>query len=213
MALSDKEAELFAAIRGMETEEDERDEEEEQALGKLAATAAIPTRPAFNLARLTKAWGYLYTRDAKAAEIPLLVTTHEELHGLLAEVHETLTGGLPRQLVTLALPNPAENREDADLVEKFRAATEAPREHFNRLLLEIAADGTISIQRLTELQETGNALNRAALPFLKNSPTEKPIRFYAYEGTSLKELFAELGNPVEARKNSPAATGLLAVLG
>jgi hypothetical protein len=213
LALSDREAELFAAIRGTEAEESEEDDEEVQTLGKLAATAAVPSRPTFNLARLTKAWGYLYARDAKAAEIPLLVTTHEELHGLLAEVYETLTGGLPRQLVTLALPNQGETREDADLVEKFRTATGAPREHFNRLLLEIAAGWTISSERLTELQEAGNALNRAALPFLKNSPAEKPMRFYAYEGTPLRDLFAGLCRLDEPRKNAAATTGLLAVLG
>ncbi len=211
MAISGKEAELFAAIRGEETEEGEVDEEEEQALRELAAAAAL-SGPAINLARLARAWGRLYTRDARAAEFPLLVTTHEELQGLLAEAYETLTGRLPRQLVSLALPTQAQRAEEYPaLVEKFRADTGASREHFNRVLLGVAASGTISAERLTELQRAGNDLNRAALPFLKNSPTEKAMRFYAYEGTSLIDLFARLGSLAEPQK-ATAATGLLAVL-
>lgn len=209
LAISGKEAELFAAIRGEETEEEEEDEEEAQALRELAA-ARPPGGPTLNLTRLAKAWGHLYLRDARAAEFPLLVTTHEELQGLLAETYEALTGRLPRQLVTLALPTQTENEEDGGLAEKFRAATGASRGHFNGMLLEVAASATISAERLTELQGAGNDLNRAVLPFLKGSPSEKTLSFYAYEGTSLSDLFASLcGEPL---KTTGTATGLLAVL-
>jgi hypothetical protein len=210
LAISDKEAELFAAIRGEETEEEEGDEEEEQALRELAA-ARGPGGPTININRLAKAWGRLYTRDAKATEFPLLVTTHPELHGLLAEEYENLTGSPARQLVSLALPSQEETTNDAALLEKFRATTGPAREQFNRLLLEIAASGTLSAGLLAELQGAGNDLNRAALPFLTGSPTEKSLHFYAYEGTSLTNLFADLCG--EPRKTTTPATGLLAVLG
>ncbi len=212
LAISGKEAELFAAIRGEGAEEEGRDEEEEQALRELAAARPL-SGPTINLTRLAKAWGHLYARDARAEEFPLLVTSHEDLQGLLAEVYETLTGKSPRQLVSLALPTPTQGAEDAGLVEKFRADTGASREHFNGLLMGIAASGTISAERLTELQEAGNDLNRAALPFLKSSPTEKAMRFYAYEGVSLIDLFARLcGAPIVEPQKISAATGLLAVL-
>ena len=207
-AVSGKEAELFAAIRGGETDEEE-DGDEVQALRELAA-ATTQSGPTLNLARLTKAWGHLYTRDTKAAEIPLLVTTHEELQGLLAEEYETLTGRPPRQLVSLALPTQTESAEYGGLIEKFAAATGTAKEHFNRLLMDLAASGTISAERLTELQGAGNDLNRAALPFLKGSPAEKSMRFYAYEGTSLIDLFASLCG--ESRTATVTTTGLLAVL-
>ncbi len=209
-ALSGKEAELFAAIRGEETEEEDGDEEEVQALQELA-TATTLSSPTLNLARLAKAWGHLYTRDNEATEIPLLVTTHEELQGLLAEEYETLTGSPTRQLVSLALPTLAESAEYGALVEKFRDATGTSREHFNRLLVGVAASGTLSAELLAELQGAGNDLNRAALPFLKGSPTEKAMRFYAYEGTSLIDLFANLCG--ESRTATTTNTGLLAVLG
>lgn len=212
LAISGKEAELFAAIRGENPEEGEGDEEEGQVLRELAAATAL-RGPTLNLVRLAKAWGHLYTRDAKAAEIPLLGTTHEELQGLLAEAYETLTGRLPRHLVSLALPTQTESAEYAAQAEKFRAATGDSREHFNRLLMGVAASGTISAEQLTALQGAGNDLNRATLPFLKGSPTEKAMRFYAYEGASLRDLFAILGGAsiAEPRKTS-AVTGLLAVL-
>lgn len=210
LAISDKEAELFAAIRGEETEEEEGDEEEEQALRELAA-AKGPGGPTININRLARAWGRLYIRDAKATEFPLLVTTQAELHGLLAEGYETLTGKLPKQLVSLSLPNQEENTKDAALLEKFKPATEPAREHFNRLLLEIAASGALSAELLAELQGAGNDLNRAALPFLKGSPTEKSLHFYAYEGTALTDLFASLCG--EPRNATTTITGLLAVLG
>ena len=209
LAISGKEAELFAAIRGEETEEEEGDEEEEQALRELAAATALGG-PTLNLARLARAWGRLYLRDAEAAKFPLLVTTHEELQGVLAEMSEALTGRPPRQLVSLALPSQGESEEYNTLAEKFRAATGAAKEHFNRILLEIAASGTLSAERLAELQGAGNDLNRAALPFLKGSPTEKTMHFYAYEGISLVDLFADLCG--EPRKATATATGLLAVL-
>ena len=206
MAISNKEAELFAAIRG---EEGEDDEEEEQALRELAAVTA-PGGPAINLTRLAKAWGHLYLRDAKAPEFPLLVTTQAELQGVLAEAYETLAGRPPIQLVSLTLPAQRANAEDGTLAEQFKSATGATRVHFNRLLLEIAASGTLSAERLEELQGAGNELNRATLPFLKNCPTEKTMRFYAYEGASLVELFAELCG--ETRTAPEKVTGLLAVL-
>jgi hypothetical protein len=78
------------------------------------------------------------------------------------------------------------------------------------MLLGIAASATISAERLTELQEAGNELNRATLPFLEGGPSEKSIRFYAYEGASLIDLFANLCG--EPQKATGAATGLLAVL-
>lgn len=206
LAISGKEAELFAAIRG---DEDEGDEEEEQALRALAA-AATPTGPPINLTRLAKAWGCLYLRDARAAEFPLLVTTQEELQGVLAERHEALTGKPAKLLVSLALPSHTGREDDAALAEKFRAATEAARNHFNRLLLGITTSGTLSAEQLAELQGAGNELNRAALPFLQDSPSEKTMFFYAYEGTSLNELFAELCNA--PRTATATTTGLLAVL-
>lgn len=211
LAISDKEAELFAAIRGEEAEEgEERDEEEEQALRELAA-ARPPGGPTINLPRLARAWARLYIRDPRAAEFPLLVTAQEELQGLLAEGYENLTGRPPRLLVSLALPTQAGSEEDDDLAGKFRIATEAAREHFNRVLLGVAAaSGTLSAELLAELQGAGNDLNRAALPFLKGSPSEKTMRFYAYEGTSLGELFADLCG--EPRKATAPATGLVAVL-
>lgn len=200
LTISGKEAELFAAIRGEETEEEGEDEEEARALLELAA-AATPTGPAINLTRLAKAWGHLYLRDAKATEFPLLVTTQAELQGVLAEVYEALTGRPPMQLISLTLPAQAE---------QFKTATGPTRVHFNRLLLGIAASGTLSAERLEELQGAGNELNRATLPFLKNCPTEKTMRFYAYEGASLVELFAELCG--ETRTATAKVTGLLAVL-
>ncbi len=208
-ALSGKEADLFAAIRGGETEEEEGDEEEAQTLRELAATTTM-SGPTLNLARLAKAWGHLYTRDPKAPEIPLLVTTHEELQGLLAEEYETLTGNSPRQLVSLALPTQTENGEYGALVDKFAAATGDSKEHFNRLLMDVAASGSLSAELLAELQGAGNDLNRAALPFLQGSQNEKALRFYAYEGTSLIDLFANLCG--ESRTPTVTATGLLAVL-
>jgi len=212
LAISGKEAELFAAIRGEETAEGGRDEEEEQALQELAAARPL-NGPTINLTRLAKAWGHLYARDARAAQIPLLVTSHEDLQCLFSEAYETLSGKLPKQLVSLALPTRTESKEYGALVEKFRADTRASREHFNQLLMGIAASGTISAERLAELQGAGNDLNRAALPFLKGNPTEKTIRFYAYEGVSLIDLFASLTGTLiaEPLKISPT-TGLLAVL-
>lgn len=209
LAISGKEAELFAALRGEEAEEEGGDEEEVEALRELAA-ARQPGGPTINLTRMVKAWGRLYLRDMRAAEFPLLITSHEELQGLLAETYEALTGRLPRQLVSLTLPSQTENEEDDALAEKFRAATGAAREHFNGMLLGIAASATISAERLTELQGEGNNLNRAALPFLEGGPNEKTIRFYAYEGASLIDLFASLCG--EPQKTTGAATGLLAVL-
>lgn len=208
-ALSDKEAELFAAIRGGEAEEEDEDKEEVQALRELAAATRL-SGPTLNLARLTKAWGHLYTRDPKAPEIPLLVTTHEELQGLLAEEYETLTGKPPRQLVNLALPTQTQGTEYGALVEKFWDVTGASRKDFNRLLMDLVASGTISAELLAELQGAGNDLNRAALPFLKGNPNEKAMRFYAYEGTSLIDLFANLCG--ESRTATTTNTGLLAVL-
>jgi hypothetical protein len=210
LAISGKEAELFAAIRGEETGEEEEDEEEEQALRELAA-ARGPSGPTININRLARAWGRLYLRDAKATEFPLLVTTHAELHGLLAEGYETLTGKLPKQMVSLSLPSQEETTKDTALLEKFRAATGPARVHFNRLLLAIGASGTLSAELLAELQGAGNDLNRATLPFLKDSPTEKSLHFYAYEGTSLADLFADLCG--EPRNATTTTTGLLAVLG
>ena len=209
LAISGKEAELFAALRGEEAEEDEGDEEEVEALRELAA-ARPPGGPTINLTRLVKAWGRLYLRDTRAAEFPLLVTDQEELQGLLAETYEALTGRLPRQLVSLTLPSQPENEAEGALAEKFSAAAGAAREHFNGMLLGIAASATISAEGLTELQGTGNELNRAALPLLGGGPNEKSIRFYAYEGASLIDLFAGLCG--EPRKATGAATGLLAVL-
>ena len=208
-ALSDKEAELFAAIRGGEAEDEDEEEEEAQALRELASATTL-SGPTLNLARLAKAWSHLYTRDTKAPEIPLLITTHEELQGLLAEEYETLTGTPPRQLVSLALPTQTESAEYGDLVKKFWDATGTSREHFNRLLIGIAASGTISAEPLAELQGAGNDLNRAALPFLKGNPNGKAMRFYAYEGTSLIDLFANLCG--ESRTASVTTTGILAVL-
>jgi len=202
LAVSGKEAELFAAIRGEESETGEEDEEENKALQELAATAARGG-PTINIKRLARAWGRLFTRDAKAAEFPLLVTTHKELHDLLAETYEALLGRPPRQLVSLALP------ARIALPEEFRAATGAAREHFNRLLMTVAASGTISAELLAELQGAGNDLNRAALPFLQSCPTEKVMRFYACEGASLIELFASLDG--ETPPHPTTVTGLLAV--
>jgi hypothetical protein len=209
LAISGKEAELFAALRGEEAEEDGGDEEEVEALRELAA-ARPPGGPTVNLTRLTKAWGRLYLRDTRAAEFPLLITSHEELQGLLAETYEALTGRLPRQLVSLTLPSQTENKAEGALAEKFSTAAGASKEHFNGILLGIAASATISAERLTELQEAGNELNRATLPFPEGGPSEKSIRFYAYEGASLIDLFANLCG--EPRKATGAATGLLAVL-
>ena len=206
MAISGKEAELFAAIRG---DGEEEDEEEEQTLRELAAARA-PSGPTININRLARAWGRLYTRDAKATEIALLVTTHEELQGLLADRYEALTGKLPKPLVSLVLPGHTESEDDADLAKKFRSTTEASRGHFNRLLLGIAASGTISSEQLAELQGAGNELNRTALPFLQGNPTEKALHLFAYEGTSMVELFADLCG--EPQKGTTATTGLLAVL-
>ncbi|MFH1019688.1 MAG: hypothetical protein V1782_03610 [Pseudomonadota bacterium] len=214
LAVSGKEAELFAALRGegAGAGEGEGDEEEEQALRELAA-ARPPGGPAINLPRLAKAWGHLYTRDTRGAEFPLLVTTHEELQGLLAEAYEALRGMVPRLLVSLALPVQTQNPEDLALAEEFRMGTGASREQFNRLLLGIAASGTISAGQLTELKEAGNDLNRAALPFLKGNPAEKTMRFYAYEGAALRDLFAGLaGTPIAEPQKTSATTGLLAVL-
>ena len=214
LALSGKEAELFAAIRGDGTEEDGEDEEEKQALREVAAATTL-SGPTINLARLAKAWGHLYLRDAEAGEIPLLVTNHQELQGLLAEAYEALTDGTPRQMVSLALPGRTESEgHDDTLTEKFRAETEEARTHFNRLLTEIATGGSISAEQLTALQGAGNDLNRAALPFLQNSPTEQTLHFYAYEGTSFHNLFAGLKGigPAVPRNNRAASTALLAVL-
>ncbi|MFA6498807.1 MAG: hypothetical protein WC256_01795 [Desulfurivibrionaceae bacterium] len=211
-AVSGKEAEIFAAIRGGETEEEEGDEEEIQTLQEFAAATTL-RGPTLNLTRLAKAWGHLYTRDTKAAKIPLLVTTNEELQVLLAEAYETLTGRLPRQLTSLALPTQTESAEYGALVEKFEASAGTSREHFNRLLIEIAASGTISAELLAELHGAGNDLNRAALPFQKGSSNEKAMHFYAYEGTSLIDLFASLtGTPIAEPQKASTATGLLAVL-
>jgi hypothetical protein len=208
LAISGREAELFAAIRGDETE-DAGDDEEEQALRALAA-ATTPGGPAINLTRLAKAWGRLFLRDTRAAEFPLLVATQEELQGLLAERYEALTGKLSKPLISLALPNLTEREGDAALVEKFRAATGDSRAHFTRLLLGIAASVNISAEQLTALQGAGNALNRAALPFLQGSSTEKTMHICAYEGTSLGELFADLCG--EKQNTTATTTGLLAVL-
>lgn len=209
LTISGKEAELFAAIRGEETEEEGEDEEDARALRELAA-ATTPNGPAINLTRLAKAWGHLYLRDAKATEFPLLVTTQAELLGVLAEVYEALTGRPPTPLLSLTLPAQRTNAEEDALAEQFKSATGAARDHFNRLLLEIGASGTLAAERLEEVQGAGNELNRATLPFLKNCPTEKTIRFYAYEGASLVELFAELCG--ETRTATAKVTGLLAVL-
>lgn len=212
MAVSGKEAELFAAIRGEEEAEDGEGDEEEQALRELAATA-VPSGPTLNVTRLAKAWGHFFIRDARAAEFPLLATTQEELQGLLADTYEALTGRLPTQLVGLALPTQPESNEHAALIKKFKTATETAGRQFNRLLLEVAASGTLSAEQLTELQGAGNELNRAALPFLKNSPNEKVMRFYAYEGVSLTDLFARVcSNRAPAAASGQATTGLLAVL-
>jgi hypothetical protein len=210
MAISGKEAELFAAIRGDASGEEEEDEEEGQALRELAASAG-PSGPTINMARLTKAWG---RRDPRAPEFPLLVTTHEEVQGLLAERYEALTGNPSRLLVSLILPTQKENMADDAQTEALKTAIEAARVHFNRELLGVAASGTISAEQLTALQGAGNELNRASLPFLENRPTEKGLRFYAYEGTTLRDLFTELiGTPTAEPKQGPATTtGLLAVL-
>ncbi|MFA7382032.1 MAG: hypothetical protein WC001_01135 [Desulfurivibrionaceae bacterium] len=202
MAVSGKEAELFAAIHGEEAEEGEEDEEENQALQELAATAGRGG-PTININRLARAWGRLFLRDAKAAAFPLLVTTHQELHDLLAEAYEALIGRPPRQLLSLALP------ARIDLTEKFLTATGASREHFKRLLMAVAASGTISAELLAELQGAGNDLNRAALPFLQSCPAKKVMRFYACEGTSLVDLFAGLEG--EMHPGTTTTTGLLAV--
>ncbi|OGQ88428.1 MAG: hypothetical protein A2512_05845 [Deltaproteobacteria bacterium RIFOXYD12_FULL_56_24] len=213
LAISGKEAELFAALRGEGAEEDEGDEEGARALREVAAARPPGGGPTtINRPLLAKAWGRLYTRDPRAAEFPLLVSTREELTNLLAEAYETLTGRPPRKLVSLSLP--AQNGEDDTLVAEFRAATRAYREHFSRLLLGIAAGGTISAERLAELLEAGNDLNRAALPFLKDGRSEKALHFYAYEGAALRDLFVGLtGAPSAERENAPAVTGLLAALG
>lgn len=213
MAISDKEAELFAAIRGDESGEEEEDEDDVQTIRELGASTAV-SGPTMNVARLTKAWGRLYLRDPRATEFPLLVTTHEEVQGLLAERYEALTGNPSRLLVSLILPSQRENEGEGAQPEALKTAIGATREHFNRLLLEVAASGTISAEQLAALQGAGNELNRVALPFLKNRSAEKTMRFYAYEGTPLKELFAELvGSPIAEPQKSPAKiTGLLAVL-
>jgi len=209
MAVSGKEAELFAAIRGEEIGKEAADEEEKQALRELAVARALSgCGPTLNLTQLARAWGRLYTQDKRAAEIPLLVTSHAELQALLAEAYETLTGRLPKQLVSLALPTQAESAE-------HRLNTGAAREHFNLALLGIAANGTIAAERLASLQGAGNDLNREFLPLLASGMPEKTMRFYAYEGVSLIDLFAKLcGAPLAEPRQAPAAaTGLLAVLG
>ncbi len=211
LVVSDKEAALFAAILGEGTKEEGMDEEETLALRELAATTT-PRASSLNLTRLIKAWGQLYTRDPRATDIPLLVTTQAELPDLMAEEYEMLTGQLPRKLVSLILPTPEKSEEYAAWVEKFRTDTEVIREHFNRLLLDIAASGTSSTDRLTELQGAGNDLNRLSLPFLQGNPS-KSIHFYAYEGVSLTNLFRSLiGTPLSEPQKNQAATGLLAVL-
>ncbi|OGR00530.1 MAG: hypothetical protein A2505_01120 [Deltaproteobacteria bacterium RIFOXYD12_FULL_55_16] len=210
LAISGKEAELFAAIRGEETGDEEEDEEEAQALRELAA-ATTQGGSAINLNRLARAWGRLFIRDAKAAAFPLLITNHEKLPEILAEVYEVLTGRLPVQLVSLTLPTQAESEADpAALAEKFKAATGASRERFKQLLLAVAASEAISAELLAELQEAGNDLNRAALPFLKRGLAEKALRFYAYEGVSFIDLFASLCG--ETRPATTTGTGILAVL-
>lgn len=209
LAVSNKEAELFAAIRGEEAG-DEGEDEEDQALRELAA-ATPQGGSALNLKRLARAWGRLFIRDAKATKFPLLITSHEKLPEILAEVYEALTNRLPIQLVSLALPTQPESEADpAALAEKFKAATRDSRDHFNQLLLAIAASETISAELLAELQGAGNDLNRAALPFLKRGSAEKAMRFYAYEGTSFIDLFASLGG--ETRPAQATNTGILAVL-
>jgi len=211
--VSGKEAELFASLRGEKAEEGEETEEAIQALRELAANRTSDDRPTINLSRLTKAWGRLYIRDTRAAEFPLLVTTHEELQDLLDQAYEALTGRAPRLLVSLTLPTQTENEADGALAEKFRAAAGSSREQFNEMLLGIAASGTISIELLTKLQVAGNDLNRAALPFLKGDPNGKAMRFYAYEGASFRDLFTGLtGAPIGELRKAPATTGLLAVL-
>lgn len=200
LAVLNREAELFAAIRG---EEDE-DEEEKESLPELAAAPA-PGGPTINLPRLARAWGRLYLSDPRAAEFSLLVTTQEELQGLLAERYENLAGKPPMPLVSLILPGHATG-ENEELTENFMSA----REHFTRTLLEIAAGGAISAELLTQLQGAGNDLNRAALPFLHQNLPGKTWRFYAYEKTALVELFADLCG--EPRQGTAAATGLFAVL-
>ena len=207
LAISDREAELFAAIRG---DEEEEDEEEEQALRALAAATAMGG-PTINLNRLARAWGHLYLRDTRTREFPLLATTNAELQGVLAEGYEARTGRPPTPLISLALPSHTECEEDAGLADKFRAATVASRGDFSRVLLGIAASGTISAEQLAELQAAGNELNRAALPFLQDRRAEKTMHIYAYEGTSLVELFADLCG--EPQKAAATSTGLLAVLG
>lgn len=207
--ISGKEAELFAALRG--EEEQEVDEEAKEALREFTSVTT-PGGPTINLLRMVKAWGSLYLLDLRAAEFPLLVTTSEELGAQLAEMHEKLTGGLPVQLVSLVLPTQAVGEDYAVLTKNFRAATEDAREHFNRALLEIAASGTISAGSLTELQEAGNNLNQVALPLLQNGSTKKTLRFYAYEGSTLTELFAGLCGGTAPPKGPAAVSGLLAVL-
>lgn len=214
MAVSDKEAELFAAVRGEENpEEEETDEKDEETLRLLAAAKTLRS-PSINLPRLAKAWGHLYLRDTKAAAIPLLATTHEDLQGLLAEAYGALSGRLPRQLARLVLPSQTHSPEAENLVKKFRDETGSFREHFNGVLVEIAASGSISTRQLEELQRTANGLNLAALPYLKKSPADKGLTFFAFEGTSLKDIFAWLCDApsAEPRQSSAGSTGLLAVL-
>lgn len=207
--VSGKEAELFAALRG--EAEQEVDEEAKEALREFASVTT-PGGPTINLLRMIKAWGRLYLLDLKAAEFPLLVTTSEELGAQLAEMHEKLTGKLPVQLLSFVLPTQAVGEDYAALTKNFRAATEDTREHFNRALLEIAASEAISAESLTELQEAGNNLNQAALPLLQNGSATKTLRFYAYEGSMLTELFAGLCGGVTPPKAPVAASGVLAVL-
>ncbi|MGV1100124.1 hypothetical protein ACUUL3_12045 [Thiovibrio sp. JS02] len=205
-AISNREADLLAALKG----EQEADGEEELELENLIAQQAV-SGPALNLERLTRAWAALYLQDGRREEHPLLATSHPELHALLADTHETLTGKSPRELLRLPLPVVGAASE------KFPALRDKhlkAREELALLMAEIAAGGVLSPEILTAFDRERRKLAQSAAPTAQDD-TERTLTLYAYEGASFALLFAKLRGREQPPAEIPAPqlrTGLLAVL-
>lgn len=213
-AIAGQEAELLAAIRG-----DDKDDDEDPGLG-LALPGADDglSRPAARPEQLARAWGNLYLRDAKAGLARhLLVATGEEMLDLLADAHESLGGRAPEKLAVVSLPSGTDMTPPLAAGEEKRvSAGGRPEKRFRELLEEIAASPSLPAGLRRELEEKALEMSRSVLPDRKNSPLVRTLTLYAFEGQSCLRLFARLCNrqspDAGAGDRSGPATGILAVL-
>jgi len=212
-AISGQEAELLAAIRG---EDDDEEEGPESGLALPGADDAL-SRPAVRPERLARAWGNLYLRDARAGQTQLLAATGNEMLGLLADAHEGLGGGAPEKLAVLSLPSGTDMTACLAAGEEKSIPTLGETgKRFRELLGEIAASPLLPAALRRELEKTAMEINRAVLPDRKNSPLVRTLTLYAFEGQSCLRLFARLCNSpapdADAGDLPGPATGILAVL-